>query len=621
MIFLPPVCRTWLGRTALFLFHRVTRRVLAWLALLICTAIAGKYAWTCYDDPTRRDGNYGHATIDFGGQWLMGRMLVTGNGRRLYDRFTQRQVLEEAYPYTDSQEPRVADLLDGRLAAASAADLLSGEFAALAATDPFSAAAFVTAAPQIDPGDVQRILDWMIGDDDDVTKAVGGYLAPLAATEPFGAAAQVTTGCQVWTRPPAGGPLYPPINAYLYAPLGMLPPRIAYRVMETFNLALTFAIGLLAQRITGGRMWWQVGTILVMGCPGYSGALNLGQNALFTLFLLMLGWRQLQLGRSGFAGVLWGLMAFKPVWAASFFLVPLLTRRWRMAATMAATGSLLAVATLPAVGMHSWVDWLSVGSRASDLYGTCETWIFLSRDLIGMPRRYLLTFIDDYAAPDDPLGKRATAIGLGLWLTPLVFTIAAMMRRGPRAARVTNGPLAAFVLFGAWLACYHFMYYDVLIAYLPCCLLYAEPRRVLRRIARGMPPGTWRGLFRSAVATVLLIVLSALPYWCVQHDRPPVYHFLPWDTLCIVSLWLWCDVAHGQDSARTAQLGDSSRGVGGPHERLADEDSADAASQQLLDVGPGANAALTHQANAATDLGGDGRGDFERVAEPGHERA
>src|SRR5271155_2038335 len=81
-----------------------TRYVLSWL---MATATAVGFAivgWTSFDnsnDEHRRDGNSGHATIDFGGQYLMGRMLLKGHGRELYHRNVQRQVLAEVYPRED----------------------------------------------------------------------------------------------------------------------------------------------------------------------------------------------------------------------------------------------------------------------------------------------------------------------------------------------------------------------------------------------------------------------------------------------------------------------------------------------------------------------------------------
>jgi hypothetical protein len=594
MIALPPAFRTWLGRAARFLLRQGIRRAAAWLALLGCFAVAVPYAWTCYDDPARRDGNYGHATIDFGGQYLMGRMVVTGNGGALYNRLAQRRVLEAAYPRADSEDPHTADRVAGYLAP-------------LAAANPAAAWALLAAGPKRDVGDPQRILEWLMGEDNPKDDArVGGYLAPLAAGGPLDAAALVAAGQENWRPiegPVLGGPLYPPVNSLLCAPLALLPPRPAYRLLMVFNVAMTVAIGLLAQRLTGGRVWWQVGAMLVMAFPGYSGALNLGQNALFSLALLLLGWRQLQLGRPGLAGVAWGCLAYKPVWAASFFLVPLLTRRWRMALAMAATGAALVAVTLPVVGVQGWRDWLRIGSDAAELYGRCETWIFLSRDLIGVPRRYLLTFVGDYASVKDPRATLATALGLVLWLTPLAVTIAVVIRRGRPVRRATGGPLAAFVLLGAWMACYHFMYYDSLLGFLPCLLLYAEPRRVWRRVTRGMPPGTWRGLARSVVATALLVAVSVFPYAGTVVD--PSYHFPPWETLCLLLLWLWCGLARGRGSRRASQRGDRRPGVGGPHEGLADQDRSHAVFEKSHDVFPAADAAFTHEADARRDRGGD----------------
>jgi hypothetical protein len=603
MVSLPPVWQARFGRAGRFLLRRGVRRALVWVGLIVCTAIAVDWAWTCYNQPSRRDGNYGHATIDFGGQWIMGRMLVTGNGQHLYDRLALRRVLEAAYPRADSEEPRVRVIVAGGLAP-------------LAAADPLAAGVLLSGIPDPDPGDAQRILEWMVGEDKAEDAAiVGGYLTPLAADGPFSAATLTAAGQSAWQAlgPQTGGALYPPVNSYFLAPFGLLPPRPAYRLMQAMNLALTFGIALLVQRLTGGRVWWQVAVMLLMAFPGYSGALNLGQNALLSLFLLMLGWRQLQLGRPVWAGVCWGFLAFKPVWVAAFLLVPLLTRRWRMAAAMISTAAAIAVATLPAVGWHSWRDWLTVGSRATDTYSTCEPWIFLSRDLIGIPRRYLLTFKDGYSIPNDPRASTATSLGLALWLAPLAVTVAAMIRRGPGADRITTGPQASFVLFGAWLACYHFMYYDTLLAFLPCCLLYAEPRRLVRRALNGMPPGTWHGAIRSAAATLLFICVSLCPYLGTRLD--PSYHFPPWDTLCIALLWLWCDLWHGQVSGHAAQVGERGDRVGGAHERLADEDGPHARRQQPFDVGPAADAALADQA----DTGRDGRGDVQRVIEPRHE--
>src|SRR5262249_13608915 len=147
----------------------------------------------------RRDGNSGHCTIDFGGQWLMGAMLVQGHGKHLYDRRQQRQVLVAAYPQAE-EGPR-----DRR---------------------PHG---------EKNDYDAGSLMGWFRGHDDDgATPLAGGLLTPLAATDPLSGAALLAAGNEEWTpekveratKPWVGGPLYPPINAFVYAPLGMLDPHV-----------------------------------------------------------------------------------------------------------------------------------------------------------------------------------------------------------------------------------------------------------------------------------------------------------------------------------------------------------------------------------------------------------
>src|SRR5262249_43588281 len=91
-----------------FAVHRWTRYVAAWLAVLGFAAYLHSVAVHVFDNkssmPTekrRHDGNDGHTSIDFGGQWIMGRMLVLGHGRHLYDRHYLELVARDSYPRED----------------------------------------------------------------------------------------------------------------------------------------------------------------------------------------------------------------------------------------------------------------------------------------------------------------------------------------------------------------------------------------------------------------------------------------------------------------------------------------------------------------------------------------
>src|SRR5260221_10553204 len=88
-----------------FLLHKTTRYVFAWLVALCATSITLHWGWTLFDSPRREDGtfkraggNYGHTLIDFGGQWLLGKMVVEGQGHHLYHRNYQWPIVREALP-------------------------------------------------------------------------------------------------------------------------------------------------------------------------------------------------------------------------------------------------------------------------------------------------------------------------------------------------------------------------------------------------------------------------------------------------------------------------------------------------------------------------------------------
>jgi hypothetical protein len=531
------------ARIVCFLLYPGSRYVLAWLIALFATTLAVIFAWRDFNNPNRPDGNNGHVTIDFGGQWLMGRMLIKGHARHLYDRNYHRTILEESYPRADQ-------------------------------------------APDQDANDADKLLSWLMGEDDSKARPViGSFLTPLAATDPLTAAALLDAGRTEWTEerlarvtaPHVGGPLYPPINMFIFGPLGLLRPQAAYRAMQAFNVFLIYLAALGICLTTRGRIWWPVAVTLIIIFPGFSGALVLGQNALLSLSLLVFGWWQIGRGRPILGGVLWGLLAYKPVWLVAFFLVPVLTRRWRVCGAMIATGAVLSLATLPLAGLQPWFDWFHVGREATALYDTDTNWIFLSRDLLGVPRRYLLDFRED-AEELNPHGPLPKILGVS-WVTGVVLITIALALRRPRQATALEGPAPAFLLLGAWMSCFHFMYYDVLLAILPVCLLFTEPRRYFEqtfleiRVLRPTAVPFWNELagyyrpqpglamppvaFLSAVplpagrgslwvlnraAPTLLVLLLALPplaEWFYVAFRD-AHHEPPFDTFCLFALWLWC---------------------------------------------------------------------------------
>jgi hypothetical protein len=573
------------------LLHRLTRYAFAWWAALAAAVITLYCCWTLFDSDgnnPRRDGNAGHTLIDFGGQYLMGRMMVRGHGRHLYHRYYHREVLSEVYPRDD--EP-----------------------------------------PEQERSDVENLMMWIMGNDDaQGSQTVASMLTPLAATDAPGLAAMLTAGRDEWTPDhlehatalSIGGPLYPPINAFVYYPLALLPPRPAYRANQVLGIVLAFVAGLAVTVLSEGRVWCPVAAFFIILFPGFQGSVCLGQNAGLTLTILLWGWTFMARCRPVCGGMMWGLLAFKPVWAATFFLVPVLTRRWRAAAAMLLTGVTLASLTLPLVGWQSWLDWLQVGREATETYKTDQNWIQLSRDLLSLPRRWFDFDQIQYDARKENLEMAIR--GWALLAAVLEITVLlAVFRRDE--VRKPTGPPAAFVLLGAWLTCFHFMYYDVLLAALPVLVLLTEPRRFLEpllvaiiplgkqqlgenlvdyyqpRLTHSHPPpvlylaagypNVWvLNRMIPTVVTFLFATASVLPFWGVG------IRDLPWDTLGLLFLWAWCAwlVVHEAprskphsaltplpagltvvelDSAELVQL---PADVGGAHQGFAHQHSSDA---------------------------------------------
>jgi hypothetical protein len=510
----------WISHPGLwqFLLQPATRYVITWLATLGGAGIGLYATWTAFDTPKRADGNDGHVAIDFGGQYVMGRMLVTGNGRYLYHRDYQRFVVNQSYP-------------------AERGD------------------------PHGEKTDAESLLDAFIlldrHQERPTTDRVSAFLSPLAAQDPLGAVVLSTTEHQV-NASDVGGPLYPPINALLFAPLALLEPQPAYHVMQVLNILLAFLSGWGIRVLSQGRIWWPIAAGAVMLYPGFNGSITLGQNATLTLTILIWGWVMIAADRPVFGGALWGLLAFKPVWAAAFFLVPLLTWRWRVCIAMLLTGGALAIVTLPFVGMDAWKEWLQIGQEASVAYKYDANWIPLSRDLLGLPRRWL-DFQADWVKRKDDVPT--TVIGWALIGTVFSLTVAVtFLRRGQ--SRAITGPPAAFLLLGAWLCCFHFMYYDVLLSALAVLLLFTEPRRYLEpRFVSGKTEAVeyYRPRLFVAWPTIAPLFNAGRPRWWVWNRMIPtlttllyciplvLYHVLnmgafdvPADTICLMLIWLWC---------------------------------------------------------------------------------
>lgn len=340
------------------------------------------------------------------------------------------------------------------------------------------------------------------------------------------------------------GPLYPPTHGLVMMPFSMLEPRAAHAVLTLIYVQLVFVCGFMIRDITQGRIQAGEATLVCMVFPNFAGGIVLGQNSSLTLTMVTAGWWLWSRGRPGLAGLVWGLLAYKPVFAVALLWVPVVLPNGRFFAGMIASGTGFVAATLPFTGFAAWLRWFEVGRHAAELYERDANWVWMSRDLIGLPRRQLWDWEHlrphlELIAAQRPFdfdvmqqvqnGPWQTALGVGLWLGVLVLTLGfwtALRRfdlsRNVLKPVVASGPRPAFLLFGALLTTYHFMHYDLQPMALPMCLLLAHLGR-MSRLAGGL-------LIAVNVALVYCHMDLSLGHGSVR---------IPFETLLLTGVWLW----------------------------------------------------------------------------------
>ena len=557
--------------------HRWTRTAVAWLAVLSLAVGRGWHAVHVFDTPKpenaaatdfeaasdncRADGNPGHIFIDFGGQWLFARTLVTGHGKQLYHRQVHWKIANDGYPLSRQSPAAIKYAYPG-----------------------------IVLPTHLKKGDAdrddERLMNTMmcLGDEPAVANPLrepfGAIFAGAIDPNPFAAAAFAKLGSEQITKevvddfekPILGGPLYPPTHPFFYAPLGLISePQQAYHAFQIASILALFGCGAMIRLMSRGRIWCSVATFVLLIYPGSQPGIDLGQNHCITLFILLSGWALASRGYQFGGGAIWGLLAFKPIWGIAFILAPLLMRRWRFIGGTAVVGFGFVLLTIPFVGVQAWKDWFDIGKYASDLYNRDQNWINLSRDVSGLPKRLMI----DFETPRDKIdttypnfasnallafvavttiaiyvyhGHRSRLFGLAagllavvlyvlekftfwdrpnvqgfLFYTELLCTVAflttvilSFFHKHPRRA---TGLAAGFLLLGAYLCGYRFMYYDSLLAVVGFAAMLAQPNEVFGGLTgtlqtvRSVPmQGRIRGYFNSPILTLLLLLVISSTY-------------------------------------------------------------------------------------------------------------
>src|SRR6185295_18205236 len=101
------------------------------------------------------------------------------------------------------------------------------------------------------------------------------------------------------------------------APLGLVEPHVGYRINQVLNLFWALLAALGVRYLSRANIWTSVALTIIVLYPGFKGSIHLGQNAALTLAIVTWGWALIVRDRPIPGGLVWGFLAFKPVWAAA----------------------------------------------------------------------------------------------------------------------------------------------------------------------------------------------------------------------------------------------------------------------------------------------------------------
>lgn len=153
------------------------------------------------------------------------------------------------------------------------------------------------------------------------------------------------------------GWFYPPMYFLALMPLTILPYKSALILWMTISLIL-YVYGI--HKITGQGKF----VFLALGFPGVLMTLHWGQNSLISVFLIGMAIYHLD-RKPMLAGVMLGLLCYKPQLAFFAWLIILLMREWKVLMWATLTFFLSVLTSIIVVGLEPWVTYMETQITAS----------------------------------------------------------------------------------------------------------------------------------------------------------------------------------------------------------------------------------------------------------------
>jgi alpha-1,2-mannosyltransferase len=235
--------------------------------------------------------------------------------------------------------------------------------------------------------------------------------------------------------------LYPPFWLLILLPLGLLAVDAAYWVF------MLVTAGASAWEQRRDDCSWPWGWLAMATSPAAVHVIVSGQ-ATFLAVALAYGGLRLLDKRPALAGILFGLLGYKPQFCLLIPVALIAARQWRALAWAAATGIALVLASLAVFGVGAWLDFLALMRASSgermhhyvmEVLFSYVTTPYVSALVIGLPRGV------------------ASALQLGLTAVAVATTWYAFRYHRTSAART------AVLLVGTFFVSPYMLNYDLLL--------------------------------------------------------------------------------------------------------------------------------------------------------------
>ncbi len=302
---------------------------------------------------------------------------------------------------------------------------------------------------------------------------------------------------------------YPPPTALGYAALAWMPMQQAAVVSALLTLLVTLGVGVMLVGLVGRGLTFPAATLAVLIYPPFFINLSLGQNAMWTMIVVLAAWLLSTRGSDGWSGLVLGLLICKPNWWLALIWIPLIGCRWRLLLGMCGGAAAVLALTAMSMGPGPFVDYVDLLHKLAGIHELPNYVLDMKVNGVSMFRKWF------------GVGPTASVLGWSSCVVVVGATAWATAGRWNPRSPTAAGCWACALAASLWVNP-HLNHYDLMLV-VPISLTALYQRKA-------------GGVLLSVSAAALVVLCYAAVPW----DRSwSAAALLPLPTIALGLLWVW----------------------------------------------------------------------------------